>query len=315
VNDADAKTSELPDKLVWLWDAPLFIDELQVGRFYDAVARPESKQGKTTITISKQDARKIAGKLGIEAGISVGALGELLTKFVKPEIKASGEGAVNSESQSAETRTIELHEISTPERQIVQLTLHYLVNYAERLFLIEGPADDDWRQPDTIQRVPRGLAFLDLPGLDESYHLGLPPTKIIPMAAEFENGKVELIYPKLVGKSGGPPEYPEHAKDLDDLRRQRTMYWQWFDENFSPTKAMIAVEEASTNNGRIRWIDYRLPISKDGDTLHLHACPAGKYDTGVFAYNLIKRGFKHGLRLIGTLKSEPDMNVLAIYEK
>lgn len=315
MNKTDAKTPELPDALVWLWDAPLFIDELQVGRFYDAVARPESKQGKTTITISKQDAQKIAGKLGIEAGISVGALGELLTKFVKPEFKASGEATIDAGSQSAETKTIELHEISTPERQIVQLTLHYLVNYVERLFLIEKPADEDWRQPDTIQRVPRGLAFLDLPGLDEAYHFGLPQTKIIPMAAEFDNGKVELIYPKLVGKNGGPPEYPEFAKDPNELRGKRTEYWQWFDQNFSATKAMIAVEEASSANGRIRWIDYRLPVSKDGDTLHLHICPAGKYDTGVFAYNLIKRGFKHGLRLIGTLKSEPDMNVLAIYEK
>ena len=78
---------------------------------------------------------------------------------------------------------------------------------------------------------------------------------------------------------------------------------------------MVAVEESSTKNGRIRWIDYRLPVTQDGDTLHLHVCPGAKYDTGVFAYNLIKRGSKHGLRLIGTLKSEPDMNVLAIYEK
>jgi hypothetical protein len=78
---------------------------------------------------------------------------------------------------------------------------------------------------------------------------------------------------------------------------------------------MIAVEEAASNNGRIRWIDYRVPVTREGDTLHLHVCPAGKYDTGVFAYNFIKRGFKHGLRLVGTLKSEPDMNVLAIYEK
>ena len=29
----------------------------------------------------------------------------------------------------------------------------------------------------------------------------------------------------------------------------------------------------------------------------------------------IKRGYKHGIRLVGTLKSEPDMNVLAIYER
>ena len=42
---------------------------------------------------------------------------------------------------------------------------------------------------------------------------------------------------------------------------------------------------------------------------------APRFSLGYFAYNFIKRGFKHGLRLVGTLKSEPDMNVLAIYEK
>ena len=78
---------------------------------------------------------------------------------------------------------------------------------------------------------------------------------------------------------------------------------------------MIAVEQAALEHKRIRWIDYRVPLTDEGDTLHLHISPAGKYDTGVFAYNFIKRGFKHGLRLVGTLKSEPDMNVLAIYDK
>ncbi len=78
---------------------------------------------------------------------------------------------------------------------------------------------------------------------------------------------------------------------------------------------MLAVEAAATQHGRIHWIDYRLPLTKEGDTLHLHICPGGMYDTGNLAYYLIKRGFKHGIRLVGTLKSEPDMNVLAIYEK
>jgi hypothetical protein len=27
------------------------------------------------------------------------------------------------------------------------------------------------------------------------------------------------------------------------------------------------------------------------------------------------RGFKHGLRVVGTLKSEPDLNVLGIFER
>ena len=43
--------------------------------------------------------------------------------------------------------------------------------------------------------------------------------------------------------------------------------------------------------------------------------PRGDYATGIFAYNFINRGLKHGLRLVGTLKSEPDLNVLAIFER
>jgi hypothetical protein len=42
---------------------------------------------------------------------------------------------------------------------------------------------------------------------------------------------------------------------------------------------------------------------------------AGRYDTITFAYNFIRRGYEFGLRLIGTLKTDPDMNVLAIYER
>ena len=41
----------------------------------------------------------------------------------------------------------------------------------------------------------------------------------------------------------------------------------------------------------------------------------GEFDTGVFAYNLIKRGWRRGLRIVGSLKSKPALNVLAIYEK
>jgi hypothetical protein len=313
----DAKPeAQLPDTLVWLWDAPLFIDEQQIGRFYDAIARPETKLGKTTLTISAQQAQRINAKLGLSAGVTIGELGQLLTKFVKPEFKASGEGTFDSNSQSSESKSIELHEISTPERQLVQLTLHYLLQHEDRLFLVDNPATEDWRLPDTIQQVPRALAFLDLPGHDEAHYLDVPDTKIIPTAAEFENGKIVQLFKKLKAKDGNAaPDYPERAPNPNDLRTLRRHYWQWFDDNFSATQAMVVVEEAASENGRIRWIDYRVPVTRDGDTLHLHVCPAGKYDTGVFAYNFIKRGFKHGLRLVGTLKSEPDMNVIAIYEK
>lgn len=49
--------------------------------------------------------------------------------------------------------------------------------------------------------------------------------------------------------------------------------------------------------------------------LHLHVVAHGDYDTGVFAYNLIRRGERYGLRIVGSLKSQPALNVLAIYEK
>jgi len=35
----------------------------------------------------------------------------------------------------------------------------------------------------------------------------------------------------------------------------------------------------------------------------------------VFAYNLIRRGWRYGLRIVGSLKSQPALNVLAIYDK
>jgi anti-sigma regulatory factor (Ser/Thr protein kinase) len=78
--------SKLPEKLLWLWDAPMFIDEVQVGRFYDAVVRPDSTEGKTTITLSQQDTQKIAAKLGLEAKATMGfamALSEACQNIVE----------------------------------------------------------------------------------------------------------------------------------------------------------------------------------------------------------------------------------------
>jgi hypothetical protein len=51
------------------------------------------------------------------------------------------------------------------------------------------------------------------------------------------------------------------------------------------------------------------------EVLHLHVVAHGDYDTGVFAYNLLRRGERYGLRIAGSLKSQPALNVLAIYEK
>ena len=44
--------------------------------------------------------------------------------------------------------------------------------------------------------------------------------------------------------------------------------------------------------GRPRWIDYRMTFAT-GD-LNLYVDAHGDYDTGLFAYNLIRRGWRCG---------------------
>ncbi len=308
---------ELPKPLFWLADAPLFIDSDQVERFYDAVARPQSKEGTSVLETTDENVRELKGKLNIEAEVTTTNLAAVLAPFlafVKPKLTGSGEGEVSKQTSAGKRTSIEMQPVDTPQSQLEALTLFYLANYARRIFFVSSGATD-WRDPQSVRDVPRSLVFLDLPSFEESVKNGTPSTKLIPTAAEFENGKIIQVYPTLLATNGErPPAYPEKGTP-EGLRAERKTYWQWFDVNYNATRAMVAVEEAASANGKVRWIDYRLPLTSDGETLHLHVCPAGAYDTGVLAYNFVKRGFKHGIRLVGTLKSEPDMNVLAIYEK
>ncbi len=313
-----SQRAELPKPLFWLADAPLFIDSEQVDRFYDATVRPQSIEGTTTLETTDENAQELSGKLNIGAEITTQNFAAILSPFlalVKPTIKGTAEGQASRQSSTARTQTIELHPVSTPQSQLEALILFYLSKFAKRVFFA-SPTKTDWRDAQLISAVPRSLVFLDLPSREEARSTVLPSTKLIPMAAEFENGKIIQLYPKLCAANGErPPDYKERGDSKEPLNEERKKYWQWFDANFSATRAMIAIEEAASANGKIRWIDYRVPLTPEGDTLHLHICPATNYDTGTFAYNFVKRGFSHGVRLIGTLKSGPDMNVLAIYEK
>jgi hypothetical protein len=300
--------------LGWLADSPLYIDGQQVERFYDAVVKPEGTDGTVTIELSSEVSKELRRSAGGELGMPPLAK---LFPFL-PELSLKTEVGAAKGKKEGTTHTIELHPISNPQRQLEHLTFHYLNHHRDRLFLVSDPSTTEWRDPDTIRRVPRQLVFLDLPGEGEN-KAGFR-TCLIPTAAEFKNGKIELLYDRLVKrlkeKVGSEPiEYPEHPPAGQSLQDARKKYWAWFHTNFSPTQAMLVVEEAAGENGRIRWIDYRVPLTSEGDTLHLHASPALSFDTGTFAYNFIKRGYKHGFRVVGTLKAEPGMNVLAIYEK
>ena len=301
-----SKKQTLPPHLIWLADSPLYIDHDQLDRFYDAVVRPESREGVTSIELTEETLTALKGKLNLEAEISPSSL----TKVIKPffsffdiKVTGGGEGEASREKASSESFSIEMHPITTPQRQLEQLTFHYLAYHPDKIHFPYALDESEWRDPDEIIAPPRSLAFLDLPGQREAEQYGLPYTKLIPTAAEFEKGNIELLYNNLRSRDGDskPPRYPEAHPGISasELKRERKTYWDWFDKEFSATKSMIVVEKAASMYGRIRWIDFRLPITNEGDTLHLHIAPSLHYDTGVLAYNFIKRGFKHGIRLVG----------------
>jgi hypothetical protein len=132
------------------------------------------------------------------------------------------------------------------------------------------------------------------------------------MAAEFENGKVVKLFEQLPSPSGEqPPPFVREKKDE---------YWGWFAKNFNPVQAVEVIEKASGENGKIEWIDFRVPLNETASspkvkTMHLHLVARRNYFTGELAYLAVRRGMSHGLRLVGTLKDGPDINVLALYEK
>lgn len=329
-NGSDNVNAFVATNLGWLADAPLFIDGDRIDSFYNAVVRPTHQQEGATLRVEDDTSERIKTNFGVTGKLSLGALGQLFAGLL-PTAEAGAEAKREAETIDSKKKFEEiiLRPINTPQSQLVQLTLHYLINQPERLFIVDDLSEPSkrssssskgfWRDPQTISKVPRELVFLNLPSREEARkHEEVLPTKLIPITVEFDNGEVEFLYEWLKGDEEWPPNYPEditEEKELGELVAERKEYWQKFEKNFSPRRSMAAIEQAAKNRGRIRWITYRVPLTKEGDTIHLSLSPAQKYDTGTFVYTLIRHGYEHGLRLVGTLRSEPTMNVLAIFEK
>jgi len=90
-------------------------------------------------------------------------------------------------------------------------------------------------------------------------------------------------------------------------------------EAFSSHVAMEVVEfsgmaKEEGKSERLAWIDFRMPVGSS-QTMHLHCVPDGRFHTGVFGYNFVRRGFRQGVRIVGTLKAELDVNVLALFDR
>jgi hypothetical protein len=295
ITDARSRKLDVPQALVWVKDAPLFIDRLNLDRFYDAVVRPPFKENAPQkIKISQSQKEDLEKKFGGKTGLHIPA-------WLSPILSGSAElsaGVKSSSSSGNATETeITLEPISTPHRQLEQLIAFYLLEQPEQLLVGSVDSPLTWQSDGYCTRVPRALAFIDLP-ID---------TKFVPMAAEFTSGKLVTFFDKLVAKNGERPPTFERSTQAE--------YWGWFSRNFDAAQALNELEKASTEHGRIEWIDYRVPLNDRSDTMHVHIEARGEYSTGTFAYRLIRRALGHGIRLVGTLKDGPDVNVLALYEK
>jgi hypothetical protein len=288
------------DWLPWLADSPLFIDEVQVQALYDALVRPEFETGPVKLKVSKATETESTYSLGGEANLG---LGGFLTKLF-PSLTVKGEYARLNARRRASDIEIELNPVQNPYRQLLHLVLHYISNLPDRVVAVDDQFAD-WPDQRFISTTPRALVVIDLE----------PGTVLLPTAAEATDGKVHLIYPQ----DPEAPKYPSAAPSDEALVAGRAAYWAWMLDNFDAQKAMIAVETAATEaDSRFEWIDYRMALwadEKPAGTAHLHLAGRGQYSTGTYAYNIVKRGSKHGIRVVGMLKSEPDINVLAIFER
>jgi hypothetical protein len=287
-----------PD-LSWLADAPVFIDGRQIGAFYDAVVGRKFKPVQLQLSADQTE------QLERSAGGSVNAGSSALFGWLK--IGAAVETRRTRSRSRQASQSIVLEPVESSSMRLVQLTLHYLSNQPERIRVItQGTEVPDGAD---IGASPRMLAFIDVPA----------GTMLLPQAAELDRGRVVTFFDALTerlrrdGEIRRAHSYPANSA-TDEGMRQRDRYWKWYADHWNTDEVVKAVEEVIADGGRPRWIDYKMTFAT-GDELNLHVDAHGDYDTGVFAYNLIRRGWRYGLRIVGSLKSQPALNVLAVYEK
>lgn len=301
-------------RLWWLADSPLFIDDQLVAGFYDAVVRPEFElQGKTIGEINeKTHSLLIAGGAEAELGLPS------FLSFLGPRVTVDGKLERTTERSKQSSDEYEWRAVKTAGRSLEELIAVYVADqrFHDRLLLLECPAT-------TIKTLSGGtIDFADFSDANDSFPRALvfvdvqPGAAIIPTMCEFAGGGFEPLYEQLIAKlwtsATGRPSYPsESSPTASDERRA---YWKAINERYASRAAMEVLENAMKDGRKLEWIDFRLPLNSGGDTLHLHVCPRGQYSAGTFGYNFIRRGNRKGVRIVGSLKRGPDLNVLAIFE-
>jgi hypothetical protein len=298
-------------KFWFLADAPLFIDSNFVERLYDSIFRPEFEVASRTNVSGNTSSQELSNEISGAGELSIPTILK-----ISATSKFSAKSGITKTNNESFTETA----IQSPERRLEKLINLYVYSYPDRLFWIKSDLI-------SISDISGNLASweqmdekLDIGGIRPLVVLDLEvKSRIIPMAAECDKGGDVEIYKKLIDKIDPDkdiiPEYPKFGSaDFDALKKD---YWEALYNEFDSSHAMRVVENSTKDGGKLDLIDYRLIGFKGVDVIpiHLHFSPRGKYPTGTFGYQFIRRAEKYGVRILGTLKKGSDINVLAVYDR
>lgn len=299
------------NSLFFLADAPEFIDGALVSRLYETICQPEFEVASRSIGVTNTRASELSAEIAAGAEVAVPAMFKL---------QASSKAGMKDSSSAAGTAQIVQTAIYSPERRLEDLLNLYVYSYPHRVFWIDGDLVTARDFNGAVLGWPELEAVLDENDLRPLVVFDLQPgAKLIPMFGELVGGKPVPLSKNLlaaVDPSGRVPKYPTSGSA--DYEQRSKEYWTALSGVFDSDKAMNEVELATKDGGRLEWIDFRtVGIKPDGqpEPIHLHLSPCGKYSSGTFGYQFIRRAEKYGLRIIGRLKKGSDVDVLAFYQR
>jgi hypothetical protein len=120
-----------PD-LSWLADSPVFIDSQQIGAFYDAVVGPAFRTVELQISAGKTERLEKSAGGRLSAGLP--------RLFPWLRVDADVETQRTAARDRHEDQSAVLKPIESAARQLVELSLHYLVNQPERICVVDHEA-------------------------------------------------------------------------------------------------------------------------------------------------------------------------------
>lgn len=289
----------------------MFMDTPLIERFHDAVIRPDN------IVVS--EAETTGAKEETERKLGVRGKGKGEIPFVVGlALQGSFDHRFKRENSAGLTRQLDTPR--TPERLLEEIVAFYLAHFPERVLRVDpiartvstavanSPTDYTTLDATCDTPGPRPIVLIDAPRR----------TKIMPMAGEFKDGKVDVIYDTLILElSTADDPLKRFDRKMDAAKKAER--WGELVSRFDARIAMHVLEDAGRKHdgSRFEWIDFRMAWGDGGSPspLHLHVVPNGQYSTGTFAHAFIRRGYGNGVRIVGTLKTGGDINVLAIYER